>query len=225
MPRGALPALAELDVADAPETWTRLGFSVRDDAVALADVVVRLRGVGAGAGILGWTLRAAAPLPASLDGIVTSGAAPGAAKPAHAEHPNGATGLDHVVVRTPDLRRTLAALEGIGMDVRRTREAGPPERRMRQAFLWAGEVVLEVVGPLEPHGDGPARLWGLVVVTPALEELPARTDWAVGKLRPAVQEGRRIATVRQEAGSTVPLAFMTPHVSRRTPHQEREPPA
>jgi hypothetical protein len=31
----------------------------------------------------------------------------------------------------------------------------------------------------------------------------------LGEPRPAVQEGRTIATLRRDAGSTVPLAFMT----------------
>jgi hypothetical protein len=31
----------------------------------------------------------------------------------------------------------------------------------------------------------------------------------LGERRPAVQEGRMIATLRRDAGSTVPLAFMT----------------
>jgi hypothetical protein len=37
----------------------------------------------------------------------------------------------------------------------------------------------------------------------------------LGEPRPAVQEGRTIATLRRsEAGSSVPLAFMTPDASR-----------
>jgi hypothetical protein len=31
----------------------------------------------------------------------------------------------------------------------------------------------------------------------------------LGELRPAVQRGRTIATLKRDAGSTVPLAFMT----------------
>jgi len=219
--QGALPALHALDVGDPPEVWRRLGFTVaRDGTCRIGGVTVRLLGREAGEGILAWELRAQQPLPAQVDGVATRTAPAGAgADGPGPEHPNGATRLDHVVLTTPDLGRTLSALRAIGLEVRRERDAGTPERPLRQAFLWAGDVVLEVVGPPTPpaeHREGPARLWGLVAVTPALDELPARTDHAVGSIRDAVQEGRRITSVRREAGSSVPLAFMTPH-GRSTP--------
>jgi len=215
----ALPALHALDVGDPPEVWRRLGFTVAQDGTCVVGgVTLRLLGHDAGEGILGWVLRADEPLPAEVDGIPTLAApADAVAGPAGA-HRNAVTRLDHVVVATPDLDRTLGALRAIGLEVRREREAGTPERPLRQAFLWAGDVLLEIVGALGEHGPGPARLWGLVAVTPALEDLPARTDHAVGSIRDAVQVGRRITTVRREAGSTVPLAFMTPH--DRSTHRE-----
>ena len=57
-------------------------------------------------------------------------------------------------------------------------------------------------------------------VTEDIDALPARTDQAVSSIREAVQHGRRIAPVRREAGSTVPLAFMTPHIRRAASDQE-----
>jgi hypothetical protein len=211
--RGALPALAALDVGDPPEVWRRLGFAVSPQSTCvIGDVTLRLLGRPAGEGLLGWELRSARPLPDRLDGIPTR-TAPADGRPAApaAEHPNAVTRLDHVVLTTPDIQRTLAALRAAGLQVRRERDAGTPERPLRQAFLWAGDVLLEVAGPPGAHGPGPARLWGLVAVTEELDDLPSRTDHAVGTVRDAVQEGRRITTVRQEAGSSVPLAFMTPH--------------
>ena len=217
MSRGGLPALDALEVADPPDVWRRLGFVVAPDgACRIGDVTIQLVGKDAGKGILGWTLRAATPLPEDLDGIPTRAAPAGQGEEPHAPpapaHPNGATRVDHVVVSTPDLERTLAALGAAGLQVRRLREAGTADRPLRQAFLWAGDVLLEVAGDPAAHGPGPARLWGLVVVTPSLEDLPARTDRAVGSIREAVQVGRRITTVRREVGSSVPLAFMTPHL-------------
>lgn len=213
MARGGLPALAGLDVADDPAVWRALGFEVGPgDEVALGAVTVRLRGAASGSGLTGWALRAEDPLPKAIDGIATAAAA----APARAEavrHPSGATRLDHVVVRTPDLGRTLAALTAIGLEVARVRDAGP---ELRQAFLWAGDVVLEVAGPPEPSGAGPASLWGLVVVAPDLDRVAALPGSPLGTVRPAVQEGRSIATVRREIGSSVPLAFMTPHRPRTT---------
>lgn len=210
--RGGLPALAEIEIGDPPEVWRRLGFMVaQDGACRVGDVTLRLVGRERGEGILAWGLIADRPLSADLDGIATTTLTRRPRGPAPA-HPNGATHVDHVVVATPDLERTLAALRDAGLEVRRTREAGTPERPLRQAFLWAGEVILEVVGRERGNAiEGPASLWGLVAVTPALELLAARADPLVGRVRDAVQDGRRIATVRREAGCSVPLAFMTPH--------------
>ncbi len=215
----AQPALCGLDAGDPPEVWRRLGFTVAADGTCrVGGVTLRLLGLEAGEGLLGWTLVSDAPLPADVDGIPTRPAGEAAADAAGAEHPNGVTRLDHVVLATPDLDRTLDALRAIGLEVRREREAGTPERPLRQAFLWAGDVLLEVAGTPGAHDPGPARLWGLVAVTPAFDDLPARTDHAVGRVREAVQVGRRITTVRREAGSTIPLAFMTPH-DRSTPRE------
>jgi hypothetical protein len=114
------------------------------------------------------------------------------------------------VVATPDVGRTVAALEATGMVLRRERRAGSPERPLRQAFFRHGEAVVEVVGPPEPGGPGPARLWGLTVTLADLDALAARLGSRLGTVRPAVQPGRRIATLRPGAGSSVRLAFMSP---------------
>lgn len=214
MARGGLPALVGLDIADAPEVWRGLGFTVGDDGTCSVGGVTLHLGA-AGTGITGWRLRADTVLPATIDGIATTVVPAGSAVPA--THPNGAQRLDHVVVRTPDLGRTVAALEAVGLDVRRVREAGPD---LRQGFLWAGDVLLEVVGPAEPSGDDPASLWGLVVVAPDLDAMLALPGEPLGSVRDAVQEGRRIATVRREGGSSVPMAFMTPHRPRETEESE-----
>lgn len=177
-----------------------------DGASRVGTVTLRFGAPGAG-GIAGWTLAAIAG-EGDLDGLPTRrGPAPDASAPAPA-HPNGALRLDHVVVMTPDLERTLAALQSAGLDLRRIREAGGPGRPLRQAFYRLGEVVLEVVGDVEPAG--PARFWGLVVVVDDLDALARRLGDRLGRPRDAVQPGRRIATARERAGLGLPVAFMTP---------------
>ena len=204
------PALARLAVADAPQAWEAVGFTVRDSVVQVGSVAIDLTGPGDGEGITGWTLRGVDPVAQhDVDGLPTSFDEAPAQDPA--EHPNGATRLDHVVVFTPDFDRTLAALADTGFDLRRTREAGTPERPMRQAFLWAGDVILEVGGPPEPSGDGPAALWGIVTVVPDIDATAALLGDHLGSPRDAVQAGRRIATVRRKSGVSVPLALITPH--------------
>jgi hypothetical protein len=202
-----VPALTQLVVADDPATWERLGFAVAPDGVCrLGAVAVRLAGSGAGRGILSWSLDGG--VRAAIDGLAAAAAELPPADPV--AHPNGARRLDHVVVTTPDVARTFAALAAAGLELRRVREAGSAERPLRQGFYRIGEALLEVVGPPEAAGAGPAAFWGLVVVVDDLDALAARLGPQLGRPRPAVQAARRIATLRESAGSSVALAFMTP---------------
>jgi hypothetical protein len=123
-----------------------------------------------------------------------------------APHPNGVVGVDHVVVATDVLSRTTAALEAVGARVRRVREGGG----LRQAFLWLGDVILEVVE--SPRAaPGAARLWGVTLVCADLDATVAGLGDRCGAVRPAVQPGRRIAALRREAGLGLRVALMTPH--------------
>lgn len=214
MSRGGLPALAGLEIADDPGVWDALGFDIGAGGIVVTgDVAIHLAGAAAGdapAGIRGWALRAAEPLPVRLDGIPTRTLAVGDRVDA-ATHPNAVSGVDHVVVTTPDLERTLTALRAAGMEVRRTREAGSAEHPLRQAFLWAGDVLVEVAGPPQAAGEEPARLWGLVLVVPDVDALAERWGAHLGTPRDAVQPGRRIVSLGRQAGSSVRVAFMTPH--------------
>ena len=168
---------------------------------------IRLRfGAPGGSGIAGWRVRGLAD--GDLDGLSTAGsdAPPRAPAPA-AAHPLGAVAVDHVVVATPDLERTIAACRAAGLGLRRVREAGPTAR---QGFFVVGDAVLEVVGPAERDGDGPASFWGLVLVVEDLDAAAERLGPLLGAPRDAVQPGRRIATVRREAGLGTAVALITP---------------
>jgi hypothetical protein len=193
--------LAALHVADPPDAWRALGFNVSDEGVAVLGGV-ELWLDAAGHGITGWTLRRIS-LHHDVDGLATGVTTdpPGA----ETVHPNGAMGLDHVVVTTPDFDRTAAALEQAGIPLRRVRDAGS----FRQGFRRLGPAILEVVeAPKMPVG--PARFWGLVVVVADLVGLRTRLAPHVGEIRDAVQEGRRIATLSQDAGLSPRIAFMDP---------------
>jgi hypothetical protein len=206
------PTIDELTVADAPDAWAGLGFDVDGDVCVVGDVRIRLAGPGAGTGLVGWSLRDAAAT--ELDGLATTRSdrpPPPAAPP----HPNGVVALDHVVAMTPALERTIAALEGAGLDLRRIREEPTPAGAPRQAFFRLGPVILEVVQ--EPPeaieragGDHPAFFWGLAFSVPDLEAAAARLGERATEVRPAVQPGRRIVTLRRAAGLAIPLALITP---------------
>ena len=212
------PELRALRIADDPATWARLGFAVGDDGrCTVGGIALELAGRGAGTGIVGWTITGPPALApdAQLDGLPTI--TDDAPARAGGEHPNGALAVDHVVVSTPDVARTFAALGRAGLDLRRERRAGTPEQPLRQGFYVMGGALLEVVGPATTSGDAPTRpaaFWGLVLVVSDLDALAARLGDDLGAPRDAVQQGRRIATLRQSAGSSVALAFMTPRSAR-----------
>ena len=200
------PVLTELRLGGSPAAWERLGFAV--DGVAVRLGAVRLAfSEDEPPGIRGWALTGVAG--GDVDGLKTAAATETPPGPAP-RHPNGALRLDHVVVFTPDLDRTLAALEAAGLDLRRVREAGGG---VRQGFYRVGEAILEVAGDVEPAG--PARFWGLVVVVGDLDAVAAQLGDDLGSPRDAVQPGRRIATVRDSAGLGLPVAFMTEQPSKR----------
>jgi hypothetical protein len=191
-----VPRIDELEIADEPSAWSAAGFDVADGLCRVARVRLRLSGKGPRRGIVGWTL-----------GEESAGEAAG-------PHPNGAVRVDHVVMLSPDLDRTVAELEAQGFDLRRRREGPTPGGSTRQAFFRAGEPILEVVQApgrtsVARDPDSPARLWGLAF---AVEDLD-RTAEALGELlghpRDAVQPGRRIATLRPQAGLGPAIAFMT----------------
>jgi hypothetical protein len=203
----------ELTVADPPAAWDALGFAVDGDVCVLGEVRVRLAGPEAGKGLVGWSLRGLAAT--DLDGLATARSQRPPPPPA-AAHPNGVSALDHVVAITPQLERTVAALEAAGLDLRRIREEPTPAGAPRQAFFRLGATILEVVqAPPEAieRGGGPDRpafFWGLAVLAPDLDATIARLGEGVGEARPAVQPGRRIATLRRAAGLSLPVALMTP---------------
>ncbi len=203
----------ELTVADRPEAWRALGFAVEGEVCALGGIRLRLVGTEAGRGLLGWSLRGAAS--AELEGLATTlTERPPPDRPPPA-HPNGVAAVDHVVAFTPALGRAVAALEAAGLDLRRIREQPTPAGAPRQAFFRLGEAILEVVQQppeaVPPGGeDRPAFFWGLALLAPDLDATLAALGEAAGEARPAVQPGRRIATLRRAAGLALPVALLSP---------------
>jgi len=210
------PTIDELTVADAPAAWSALGFAVDGEVCVVGDVRIRLTGQAGGRGLTGWSLRDIEGT--DLDGLATTPSNRGAPGEPSA-HSNGVDALDHVVVITPALDRTVTALQGAGLDLRRIREEPTPAGAPRQAFFRLGATILEVVQEpdeaIERGGiDRPAFFWGLAFATPDLETTVAELGDRVSEIRPAVQPGRHIATLRRTAGLSIPVALMTPPTRR-----------
>ena len=172
-------------LGDRPEAWEALGFRVEDETIALGEERLVLTGRGGG------ILQITAPIEGEEpDGLPLTNGPHHPAEPS--AHPNGAFAVDHVVVLTGSLDRTVTALQAAGLDLRRRDE--------RMAFLRLGSYILEVV----ERGDAPARCWGLVVVVDDPGAVPG-----AGPAKNAVQPGRRIATVN---GLGTALAVMSRRV-------------
>jgi catechol 2,3-dioxygenase-like lactoylglutathione lyase family enzyme len=202
--------LDELAVAGAPAAWRQCGFEVVGEECVVGEV--RIRFAAEGRGLAGWSLRGIGST--DLDGLPTeaSDRPPPAEAPAH---PNGVTSLDHVVAISSDLDRTVGKLVAAGLDLRRVREEPTPAGGPRQAFFRLGGVILEVVqeppeATARAGGDRPAFFWGLALSAPDLKQTVAHLGERVSEIRPAVQPGRRIATLRRGAGLSIPVALITP---------------
>jgi hypothetical protein len=159
-----------------------------------------------GQGLVSWGLTGVDA--GALDGLDTYVDQPSSAR--GGVHPNRTVSLDHLVIMSHDPMRTRAALEHCGFEVRRTVDMGD----RRYTFFRVGEAILELVGPAAADGDQPARLFGLAFTVDDLEATAAHLGSLLGAVRDAVQPGRRIATLKRDAGLSVPVAFMTPDPSR-----------
>jgi hypothetical protein len=196
------PELAELWVSDPADRWRSLGFEI-DDEGYMDLGAVRVWFDAPGTGITSWSIRYL-PGAGPIDGLATP---PTSLRhpPPFATHPNGATGLDHVVVVSGEFERTADALDAAGMPLTHTHD----EVRARQGFARIGPAILELVHA--PSMDGAAaRFWGLAIVVISLDELSEQLAEHLGEIRPAVQQGRRIATLAESAGLSTAVAFMSP---------------
>ena len=221
----------EFEVADPADAWTRAGFGVdsggdSDSVCRIGGVGIRLVGRGHGTGIVGWSLRG---LPSDgpvhdLDGVPTTRSRPGgdigprsgAATATPATHPNGVTAIDHVVLLSPDLGRTVQSLAAVGVEPRRERDGELGGRPIRQLFFRFGEVIVEVVGSPETASEGPSRLWGITYVVADIDATAVFFGDRTAPVKEAVQPGRRITTPRHhDLGMSVRTAFISAPIRDR----------
>lgn len=193
--------LAAIALPGESEPWRRLGFTV--DAAGRVPLANGALTLGGDASTL--LVEHDGVLPGDVDGVpiragdVVDGV----------DHANGAFEIDHVVVMTDSLERTTSAIEeGLGLERRRIRET-PTVRQAFHRFADQGGVrgcIVEVVENARVERPG---VWGLVVNVVDLDEFVSVAGDLVGDPKPAVQPGRRIATVRGAAGLGTAMAVMS----------------
>lgn len=213
--------LTGLVVGDEPSAWAEMGLPVVGDHLTVGGVTVRLVGADGPRGILGWELDPR--IDHAVDGL-----APATAGDRQQDPDATATGrgyavvaLDHLVVATPDVERTSAAIIALGIEPRRTIDAARGDEGFRYCFWKLGTSLLELIGPIAPAGDGPAVFAGLAFTVPDLRVFAGVT----GAPQAAVQPGREIATVRTaELDISVPVAFLTPRPPRGEAAREDDQP-
>ena len=207
--------LRELVVGDEPAAWEKLGFAMDGDRCRIGHVDV-VCDPAVGKGIRRWTLVGAGDIdrPDEIDGIPTTWSDDGLDANT-AMHPNGVVEIDHVVLTTPDVDRTVAAIERLGIRARRQRETDTYGAPMLQTFFKVGQPILELIGPKEPMGDKPARFFGLAFTSSDLDATSAFLGASLHPAKDAVQPGRRIATLDKTAGSTIGIAIMSPETDNK----------
>lgn len=205
--------LTRLLVGDEPAAWEAAGFTVADGVVHVGRTAIVPVGGARGRGVVEAHVDG---VTGTLDGLPFSTDPVEPAAPTRDHHPNGVVAIDHLVATSPDMDRTTAALDAAGPEPRRTRTFAAGGATRRQTFFWLGDVILELAGDDDAHGSGPAQLWGLALTCADLDVTAARLGDRLGPPKPAVQPGRRIATLRtRDLDISVPIVCMSPHPGSR----------
>jgi catechol 2,3-dioxygenase-like lactoylglutathione lyase family enzyme len=147
--------------------------------------------------------------------------APGEAAPltsaaAGEDSSRAVTGLDHLVIRTPNPERAIALYAGrLGLSLRLDRSY--PEWGARLTFFRCGDLTIELAHDLKRGiGDGEDHLWGLswrVGDVQGAQRRLAAAGVAVSKVRVGRRAGTQVCTVRSHTAG-VPTLLIGP---------EREP--
>lgn len=198
--------LAAIDIGGDRAPWEAIGLESDDEGrIPFANGALVFE--PGPSGILGLAIDGVEHLPAQIEGIPvrTGGVVAGI------DHPIGAFEIDHVVIMTDSLERTSSSVTAaLGLECLRIRET----ETVRQAFHRFADqggvrgCIIEIVE--NARVQNPA-LFGLVLNLVDLDAAAIRLgSETMGRPKPAVQPGRRIATMRSTAGLGIPVALMSP---------------
>ncbi|HJU31518.1 MAG TPA: VOC family protein [Hyphomicrobiaceae bacterium] len=122
------------------------------------------------------------------------------------------SGLDHIVIRSPDPERAIALYAGrLGLSLRLDRRA--PEWGVRLLFFRCGDLIVEVAHDLKAGvGTGPDRLWGISWRVPDIDKAHARLRTGavdVSGVRAGRRPHTRVFTVKSHSAG-VPTLIIGP---------------
>lgn len=205
------PALHTIVVGDTTTAWSNAGFTLtgaNGDEVVLGPIRIRLIG-GDRRGVVAWEF-AGLEDDGSIDGLLSL--VRDEPVPVDVEHPNNVSVVDHVVLMSPDVDRTVTALRVTGFEPKRRRVLDTATPPRQQVFFWAGPTILELVGPLEAESTGPSTIWGVALVSDDLMASKRQLGDLLSDPKEAVQRGRQIATVRtRDLDISITIALMSAH--------------
>jgi catechol 2,3-dioxygenase-like lactoylglutathione lyase family enzyme len=129
-------------------------------------------------------------------------ATPPPPSPTRGDEAAAVSGLDHVVIRSPNPERAVAFYGGrLGLDLRLDR--GNPAWGSRLLFFRCGDLVVEIAHDLARGvSDGPDALWGLSWRVPDIGKAHARLRSAgvdVSEMRDGRRPGSQVFTVRSHS--------------------------
>lgn len=122
------------------------------------------------------------------------------------------SGLDHIVIRTPNAERAIALYGGrLGLDMRLDREV----MGRRLMFFRCGDAIVEIIHD-DTVTDGRDKLWGIswrVVDADGARERLANAGLDVSEVRTGMKPGTRVFTVRDKTCG-VPTLMVQPSPKR-----------
>jgi catechol 2,3-dioxygenase-like lactoylglutathione lyase family enzyme len=127
---------------------------------------------------------------------------------AECEEAAAVSGLDHVVIRSPNPERAIALYAGrLGLSFRLDRTE--PAWGARLLFFRCGDLIVEVVHDLKAGiGDGPDKLWGLSWRAPSIAAAHARllgAGVAVSDIRTGRRPGTQVCSVKSHTAGVPTL--------------------
>ena len=203
----------EILVGDPQEAWEAAGFTVDDDGCCRVGAV-RVRLVGREAASGSSAGRCAAHPPPRSPTACSTACPPPSPTLRPWTRPCTPTGPPTSTTSSCSPPICLAPpwlLGRIGLEPRGERESDTYGAPMKQVFFRLGEVILELIGQPGSTGEGAPGFFGLAITVDDLDGLAVQLGERLGTIKDAVQEGRRIATLRhRDLGMSVATAFMSP---------------